>query len=138
MEREPSYVGIDVSKEALDLAVHTRHEIRRFANTGTGISNIIRHIMKLGPILVVMEATGGYEISLAAALGEVGIPTAVVNPRQVRQYARSTGKLAKTDAIDAAILADFAAAVHPSLGRSRTTRPWNSGRFWSGGHRSTR
>jgi transposase len=60
-----------------------------------------------------MEATGGFEMSLAAALGETGIPAAIVNPRQVRDYARSTGKLAKTDAIDAQILADFAAAVHP-------------------------
>ena len=113
LESEPTYVGIDVSKDNLDLAVHTRHQIRRFANTGTGISNIVRHIMNLGPVLVVMEATGGYETPLAAALGEAGIPTAIVNPRQVRDYARSTGKLAKTDAIDARILADFAAAVHP-------------------------
>ncbi len=113
VDSKPAYVGIDVSKDNLDLAAQSHHEIRRFANTATGISNIIRHVMKLGPILVVMEATGGYEISLAAALGEAGIPTAVVNPRQVRDYARSTGKLAKTDAIDARILAEFAAAVHP-------------------------
>jgi len=113
MEQELAYVGVDVSKDRLDMAVHSHHEIRRFANTATGISNIVRHLIGLGPVLVVMEATGGLEISLAAALGEAGISAAVVNPRQVRQYARSTGRLAKTDAIDAAILADFAAAVHP-------------------------
>jgi len=113
VDSEPTYVGIDVSKERLDLAVHPRHEIRRFANTPTGINNIVQHIRDLGPVLVVMEATGGYEISLAAALGEDGIPTAIVNPRQARDYARSTGRLAKTDAIDARILSDFAAAVRP-------------------------
>ncbi len=113
VDSKPAYVGIDVSKDNLDLAVQSHHEIRRFANTATGISNIIRRMRDLGPVLVVMEATGGYEISLAAALGEAGVPTAVVNPRQVRDYARSTGKLAKTDAIDARILAEFAAAVHP-------------------------
>jgi transposase len=113
VETEPMYVGIDVSKDNLDLALHARHEIRRFANTATGINNIIRHIGDLGPVLVVMEATGGLEIPLAAALGEAEIPVAVVNPRQARDYARSTGKLAKTDALDARILADFAAVVRP-------------------------
>jgi len=113
VETEKTYVGIDVSKGSLDLAIHARHEIRRFANTATGINEVVRYVSEASPVLVVMEATGGYEISLAAALGEAGIPAAVVNPRQVRDYARSTGKLAKTDAIDARILADFAAAVHP-------------------------
>jgi len=70
-------------------------------------------ILTLAPIFVVMEATGGLEIPLADALGEAGIPTAIVNPRQVRDYARSTGKLVKTDVIDAQVLADFAATVHP-------------------------
>lgn len=106
-------VGIDVSKDSLDLAIHPHHEVRRFANTTTGIGKAVRHVMDLGSVLVVMEASGGYEISLAAALGEAGIPTAVLNPRQVRDYARSTGKLAKTDAIDARILAEFAAVVRP-------------------------
>ncbi len=113
MEEKLAYVGIDVSKESLDLAVHDHHQIRRFANTSTGVGNVVRHLRSLGPALVVVEATGGYEISLAVALGEAGVPTAIVNPRQVRQYARSTGKLAKTDAIDARILAAFAAAVRP-------------------------
>jgi len=110
---KPTFVGIDVSKENLDLAVNHGKQIRRFHNTATGIANIVEYILPLNPILVVMEATGGFEISLAAALGEAGIATAIVNPRQVRDYARSTGKLAKTDAIDARILSDFAAIVHP-------------------------
>lgn len=113
MESEPTCVGIDVSKDNLDLAIHGRHEVRRFANTATGIGKVVRHVSDVGPVLVVMEATGGFEISLAAALGDAGIPTAIVNPRQARDYARSTGKLAKTDTIDARILAAFAAAVRP-------------------------
>ena len=113
MNTQTVYVGIDVSKENLDLAVNPREHIRRFHNTATGIGKTVDHIRETGSILVVMEATGGLEISLAAALGEAGIPTAIVNPRQVRDYARSTGKLAKTDAIDAQILADFAATVQP-------------------------
>jgi transposase len=113
MTSEPTYFGIDVSKENLDLGVNPKRQIRRFHNTATGISKIVDHITETGPIMVVMEATGGFEIPVAAALGEAGILTAIVNPRQVRDYARSTGKLAKTDAIDAQILADFAATVHP-------------------------
>jgi transposase len=113
VESEKTHVGIDVSKDNLDMAIHSRHEIRRFANTATGIDKIVRQMGDIGPVLVVIEATGGYEIQLAAALGDAGIPTAVVNPRQVRDYARSTGKLAKTDALDARILAEFAAVVRP-------------------------
>jgi len=113
MKTEPIYAGIDISKDNLDLAVHPRQQIRRFHNTATGINKMVEYIREIGSVLVVMEATGGYEIAVVAALGEAGIPTAVVNPRQVRDYARSTGKLAKTDAIDAQILADFAAVVQP-------------------------
>jgi len=113
MNTQSVYVGVDVSKENLDLAENPRKQIRRFHNTATGIGKAVDHIRGIGAILVVMEATGGLETMLAAALGEGGIPTAIVNPRQVRDYARSTGKLAKTDAIDAQILADFAATVHP-------------------------
>ncbi len=113
MEERRTYVGIDVSKDRLDLAVHGRHEVRGFANTATGVKNVIRFVRNLGSVLVVMEATGGYEILLAAALGDADIPTAIVNPRHARDYAKSTGKLAKTDAIDARMLAAFAAAVRP-------------------------
>jgi transposase len=113
MNSEAIYLGIDVSKENLDLAINPKKQIRRFHNTAIGIGKIVDYIAETGPVLVVMEATGGFEIPVAAALGEAGIPTAIVNPRQVRDFARSTGKLAKTDAIDAQILADFAATVHP-------------------------
>ena len=113
MNTEPIYIGIDVSKENLDLAVNPKKQSQRFHNTATGIGKVIDYIMAINPILVVMEASGGFEITIAAALGEAGIPTAIMNPRQVRDYARSTGKLAKTDTIDAQILADFGAAVRP-------------------------
>lgn len=114
MNSKPTYVGIDVSKANLDLAVHpSAQETRRFGNTADGIKRMVGYVRSVSPALVVMEATGGYEITVAAALGETGTPTAVVNPRQVRDFARSTGRLAKTDAIDAQILAAFAAAVHP-------------------------
>lgn len=113
MDTKTIYIGIDVSQENLDLAANTQKQIRRFHNTTTGIGKMVAYLMTVGPTLVVMEATGGYEIPVAAALGEAGITTAIMNPRQVRDYARSTGKLAKTDAIDARILADFGATVHP-------------------------
>jgi transposase len=113
MDTEPIYIGIDVSKENLDLAESVRKQVRRFHNTATGIGKLVDYLMTVNPTLVVMEATGGYEIPVAAALAEAGIPTAIMNPRQVRDYARSTGRLAKTDAIDARILVDFGAAVRP-------------------------
>lgn len=113
MENEKVYAGVDVSKEALDVAVHPRHPAKRFRNNDAGISGAVIYIKSLSPVLVVMEATGGLETSLAAALSASGIPVAVVNPRQVRDYAKATGKLAKTDTIDARVMADFAAAVQP-------------------------
>ncbi len=113
MEETGIYVGVDVCKDTLDIAVHPRQEAKNFRNNDTGISESVAYLNKLAPALVVMEATGGLEMSLAAALGASGIPVAVVNPRQVRDYAKSTGKLAKTDAIDAQVMADFAAAVRP-------------------------
>lgn len=108
-----TYVGVDVSKDTLDVAARPRQQAGSFRNTETGINGAVTYLKKLAPVLVVMEATGGLEMSLAAALGVVGIPVAVVNPRQVRDYAKSMGKLAKTDKIDAQVMADFAAAVHP-------------------------
>lgn len=113
MKNTEKFVGIDVSKETLDLAVNPQQPVKQFKNNESGISGITTYIKELAATLVVMEATGGLEMSLAAALSTAGIPVAVVNPRQVRDYARSMGKLAKTDHIDAQILADFAAVIHP-------------------------
>lgn len=107
------YVGVDVSKSRLDLAVAERETPEVFANDEGGIAALVSHLRGLAPRLVVLEATGGYEIALASALGVARVPLAIVNPRQVRDFARALGRLAKTDAIDASVLALFAARVRP-------------------------
>jgi transposase len=107
------FVGIDVSKARLDVAVVPAGETWQVANDEGGIAAAVQRLRALGPALVVLEATGGLEVPLAGALGAAGLPTAVLNPRQVRDFARATGRLAKTDALDAAVLARFAEAVRP-------------------------
>ena len=109
----PLFVGIDVSKAALDVAVLPTAEAWRVANGPAEIDSLVGRVAALGPTLVVVEATGRYEAACAAALATAGVPVAVVNPRQVRDFAKATGRLAKTDAIDAAVLARFAEAVKP-------------------------
>lgn len=110
---EQVFVGIDVAKDQLD--VHVRPTSERFsaARDGAGIAELVDRLKQLTPALVVLEATGGFELTVAAALAAAGLPLAVVNPRQIRDFARATGKLAKTDALDAAAIAHFAQAVHP-------------------------
>ena len=111
------FVGVDVSKDQLDVAVHGRSERWQFKRDERGLGSLVEHLRGLGePVaLVVLEATGGLERDVAAALAAAKVPTAVVNPRQVRDFARATGKLAKTDGIDASVLAHFAEAVKPSV-----------------------
>ena len=106
------FIGIDVSKQYLDVCVRPTNEERRYANDGRGIAGLVARIGELKPTLVVLEATGGYEAAVAAELALVA-PTAVVNPKQVRDFAKATGRLAKTDALDADILARFAEMVRP-------------------------
>lgn len=112
----PCFVGIDVAKATLDVACEpgTPALARQFANDPPGIAALGAALAALRPALVVLEATGGYQHAVVAALAVAGLPTAVVNPRQVRDFARSLGTLAKTDALDAAVLARFAAAVRPT------------------------
>ena len=110
---EGEFVGVDVSKDTLDVATFTTNKNWHAPNNEAGISQLAETINKLVPTLVVMESTGGYETPLAYALSKAGIPCAVVNPREVRDFARATKKLAKTDAIDARVLAHFAAAIKP-------------------------
>lgn len=107
------FVGIDVSKDRLD--VHLRPSGEAFAVTrdGKGIDELIAALAKAVPRLIVLEATGGFETVVAAGLAAAGLPLAVVNPRQIRDFARATGRLAKTDALDAAVIAHFAEAVQP-------------------------
>jgi transposase len=109
------YAGIDVSKECLDLAVLPSGEKKRYSNDEAGITKLTAKLKKLSPVLVVMEPTGGLEMPLAAALTLESIKTAVVNARQVRDYARATGKLAKTDKIDALVMAEFASVIKPPV-----------------------
>lgn len=113
MEQSVIYVGIDVSKDRLDLAVHGKDKVSSFMNEEEGIVQTVKRIKELSPVLVVLEATGGIELPLVASLGAAEVPVAVVNPRQVRDFGKATGKLAKTDVLDAKVLAHFAAAVHP-------------------------
>jgi transposase len=108
------FVGIDVSKEKLDWAAHGSAEGGGVAHDDDGLEALIAHLGKLRPELIVLEATGGLEMSVLAALCVVGLPVAVVNPRQVREFARAKGHLAKTDRLDAKCIAHFAAVMQPA------------------------
>lgn len=107
------WVGIDVAKAHLDTALRPSGQTFRHPNSPEGIAGLVAALHPLGPKLVVLEATGGLEIPLAAATAAAGLPAALVNPRQARDFARATGKRAKTDRTDAAALAHFAEAVRP-------------------------
>jgi transposase len=113
MAEKSGVVGIDVCKAHLDVARDGEPGRRRCANTAEGIADLLGSWQAAPPALVVLEATGGYEMMLVRALQGAGLPVAVVNPRQVRDFARASGRLAKTDAIDAGVLAAFAAALRP-------------------------
>lgn len=108
------FVGIDVSKATLDLASRPNDASHRYANDPAGIAAALAQLQQLAPTLVVVEATGGYEVPLVAAAVEAAVPIVVVNPRQVRDFAKATGQLAKTDRLDAQILARFAEQVRPA------------------------
>ena len=109
------FVGIDVSKAQLDIALRPSGEKRSFANDKAGIKTLVAWLAKLQPTLIVLEATGGYERLVLRALVSAELPAVMVNPRQVRDFAKATGQLAKTDMIDAAILAHFAQVIRPQL-----------------------
>ncbi len=113
------YAGVDVSKGRLDVCCvrrgeTTEHEAFSVPNDDAGIDALVGRLAEARPALVVLEATGGFERSVVAVLAAAELPVAVVNPRQVRDFARATGRLAKTDRIDAGILARFAEAVRPA------------------------
>jgi transposase len=107
------YVGIDVAKATLDVAIGSDGEMVQVENNEGGIAELLKRLSETTPVLVVLEATGGYESLVAGAVAGQGISVAVVNPRQVRDFAKATGVLAKTDRIDARVLARFAEAVRP-------------------------
>lgn len=107
------YVGIDVSKDRLDVHVRPGGEAFAVARNGKGLEELVERLRALAPALVAVEATGGFETIVAAAIAGAGLPLAVVNPAQVRHFAQAVGKRAKTDPIDAAVIARFAEAVQP-------------------------
>ena len=109
------YIGIDVSAKQLDVAIRPTGEVSQYTNDAKGIASIRDQIVPLEPRGVVLEATGGFEMLVASELELAGLPVSLVNPRQVRSFARATGRLAKTDAIDAQVLAHFAEAVKPAV-----------------------
>jgi transposase len=113
MPDQANFVGIDVSKAALDVATRPDGATSRVANDPTGIAELIGRLGPLSPSLVVLEATGGYEVPAVVALQAAGIPAAVINPRQARDFAKATGRLAKTDRIDSEALAHLAQAIRP-------------------------
>jgi transposase len=108
------FVGIDVAKARLDLALEPSGEAWSVPNDAAGIQDLVSRIAPLGPTLIVLEATGGYEAAVTATLASAGLPVVVTNPRQVRDFAKACGRLAKTDALDARLLARFAAQVRPA------------------------
>jgi transposase len=108
-------IGIDVSKDRLDVAVRPTGESLIFKRTGVGIEDLIARLGALSPKMVAIEATGGFEAVVAAGLAGAGLPVVVVNPAQVRAFAQALGKRAKTDLIDAAVIAHFAEATKPKL-----------------------
>lgn len=108
-------VGIDVSKATLDVAWSTNPVARwQTTNDEAGWVSLVAHVQTLDPGVIVLEATGGYETGAASALSAAGLPVAIVNPRQVRDFAKALGLLEKTDALDAAVLADFATRIQPT------------------------
>jgi transposase len=109
------FVGIDVSKDRLDVHLRPCGESFAVARDGEALAGLVERLRALAPALVVLEATGGYETVVASALGAAQLPLAVVNPRQIRDFARATGKLAKTDRLDAAAIAHFAEAIRPPV-----------------------
>ena len=109
------FIGIDVARGNLEVAVRPVGEGWQVGNDTAGITALLPRVRALRPTLIVLEATGGLELPVLAALGSAGLPVVAVNPRQVRHFAQATGKLAKTDAIDAQVLAHFADAVRPAV-----------------------
>ena len=112
---EPVFIGIDVAKDRLDVNVQPSGQAFAVTRDESGLADLARRLTALGPVVIALEATGGYETVVAATLAAAALPVVVVNPRQIREFARSTGRLAKTDTLDARAIAAFAAAVRPAV-----------------------
>lgn len=112
---DPTFVGLDIGKDSIDVGVRPGAERYRVEQTEAGRAELVGRLVALTPTLVVVEATGGYETAIVTAVAVAQIPIVVVNPRQVRDFAKAIGRLAKTDAIDADVLALFADRVRPDV-----------------------
>ena len=130
MEQHGIYVGTDVAKAWVDVAIRPGGDRHEVSNNQAGIVALVAQMQQLNPVALVLEASGGLELPLVAALAAASLPVVVVNPRQVRDFARATGRLAKTDSLDAAVLAHFAEAVRPPRRPSGTPRLRSSTRWW--------
>jgi transposase len=113
VKMEECFVGIDVAKDRLDVHVRPSGQAFAVARDGEGLAQLVEQLRALSPRLVVLEATGGFETVVAAAVAGAGVPLAVVNPRQIRSFAKALGRLAKTDALDAEVIATFGEAIRP-------------------------
>src|SRR5262245_61189865 len=109
------FIGLDVAKAQLDVHVRPTGETFVVPHDEGGLTALLDRLRTLAPTLITLEATGGYEATVAAILASAGLPVAVVNPRQIRDFARATGLLAKTDTLDARVIAHFAEAVRPAV-----------------------
>lgn len=118
MNAQTCFIGIDVAQESLDIAVRPSAEQWHTTPDEKGLAQLVQCLRGLQPTLIVLEATGGLEVPVVVALYLANLPVVMVNPRQVRDFAKATGRLAKTDALDAQVLAHFAEAIRPPL------RPW--------------
>ena len=110
-----AYVGVDVSKALLDVKVLPSNETQQFSNDDAGIKKLIKFLKKIDPALIVFESTGGLEMPAVSSLTENHLPVVIINPRQVRDFAKATGRLAKTDLIDADTIARFARDIRPEV-----------------------
>ena len=115
MPESRMFVGVDVSKAHLDVGVSGSDEVTRYRNAEAGVAELVEELAERSPELIVMEATGGFELPAAAALAAAGLAVVIANPRQVRDFAKATGQLAKTDKVDARVLALFAERVRPPV-----------------------
>ncbi len=110
-----TYVGVDVCKSSLELNILPDNQSQKFPNDDRGIKQLVKFLRKIDPNLIVFESTGGLEILAVSNLVQYRLPVVVINPRQIRDFAKATGKLAKTDAIDAATIARFARDIRPEI-----------------------
>src|SRR5271156_1282335 len=114
-EQRTVFAGIDVSKDRLDVHLRPSGEAFCVLRDDRGLAELVSRLQRLPVVLVVLEATGGFEATVAAALAGIGLPLCIVNPRQIRDYARAMGRLAKTDTLDAEVIALFAERIRPEV-----------------------